>query len=137
MGCAPQLLKSMMESRRCPNPTGPTMYLPSPSGPRCAILSSIRPMRFGSTGCCLSRQIFPEIPHIFLINSNATRRNRLISSWLNQAALVVFARNTHSTGETIVNRQKLGLKHDAGGPSVGGTSGAVFNVNKANDPVPQ
>ena len=54
---------SMIARRRIASATGPSARKPSPSGPRCAMLSDIRRHR-STSGAAPSRRSTPQIPHI-------------------------------------------------------------------------
>src|SRR5436305_5539957 len=52
----------MIERRRAASPTGPSTYIPSESGPRCASVALMRASRSGSTARPV--EAVPQIPHM-------------------------------------------------------------------------
>src|SRR5271156_1491438 len=64
IGWAPWADRSMIDSRRCPNATGPCATTPSESGPRDVIAPVIRTTA-PTSAACPSTRISPQIPHMF------------------------------------------------------------------------
>src|SRR6185312_8756339 len=63
IGCAPCTERSMIDSRRCPNATGPCAMMPSESGPRATIAPVIRATA-ATSAARPSNRTSPQIPHI-------------------------------------------------------------------------
>src|ERR1700721_166319 len=64
IGWAPWADRSMIDSRRWPNATGPCATTPSESGPRDVIAPVIRTTA-PTSAACPSQRISPQIPHMF------------------------------------------------------------------------
>src|SRR6476659_2405335 len=60
---APRAERSMIDSRRWPNATGPCAIMPSASGPRDVIAPVIRATA-PTSAACPSQRISPQIPHM-------------------------------------------------------------------------
>src|SRR4051812_10775967 len=91
--------RSMIERRRWPRPTAPSIARPAPSGPRCAMTSRIAAISLGDTGrpSVLNR---PQMPHML---ARPSRRADLHQAAIDRleivhAAVIIRARLDQAPG---------------------------------------